>query len=323
MKKTTLALALVIAVTQSHRSFAAEPRFEKVSEHCYYLETGGGGANVAAVATKEGILIIDPPSQADTAAAVVESLKNVTSEKVRWVVFTNPVYPVTSGARYFAGRGAVFLASSRLHKLSMSLGGVNAGEPAAPRAAAKNGAPGSLQGLAWFIFDGQMRLFPADVEIRLFALERGARTGGDVIAFMPAEKVLLVGRLYEPGCYPDIDAARGGNAAGWIEGLRQVVDFVPVLKAAIPQAKPAPKTEPEKTLEEGITVITAFGKASNLQNMKDMLQACRGLQNDISRAVRAGRSCNTFLASPGASQYRNYRNLDAFACGLFDDFLHK
>jgi len=43
MKKTTLALALVIAVTQSHRSFAAEPRFEKVSEHCYYLETGEAG----------------------------------------------------------------------------------------------------------------------------------------------------------------------------------------------------------------------------------------------------------------------------------------
>jgi hypothetical protein len=60
--------------------------------------------------------------------------------------------------------------------------------------------------------------------------------------------------------------------------------------------KPEPKAEQEKTLEEGIIVIviSSHGEASNLQNMKDVLEACQKLRRDISRAVKMGRTCDSF-----------------------------
>jgi hypothetical protein len=250
-------------------------------------------------------------------------LKSVTSKAVRWVVFTNPRHTHVSGARFFAEQGAVFLASAQLRKLSAYSPIKDSREPAAPNSTPKDGSLDKAPDNAWFIFDRQMRLFPSNLEIRIFALQREALTGGDVVVFLPAEKVLFVGSLYEYDRYPDIDAASGGNALGWIDGLKQVIDSVPLLKAAIPQAKPAPKLEPEKTLEEGIKVVSASGKASNLQNMKDLLDAAQKLRSEISRAVRAGRACDSFLASPNSSQYRNYGNLDSYACQLFEDLRRK
>jgi glyoxylase-like metal-dependent hydrolase (beta-lactamase superfamily II) len=319
MRKALIAAALVFAIAQGHRSFAAGLRLEKVSEHCYYIRSEAGGENVAAVATEEGILIVDPPADHDRAAAVVEALKKSSSKAVRWVVYTDPSFVLTSGARYFGGRSAVFLASSQLHKLSISATAADSRDLAPSIAATAGGTPASRLDFAWFIFGGQMRLFPAGLEIRVFALRQKARTGGDVVVSVPAEKVLLVGRLFESASYPDIDTASGGNAVGWIEGLKQVVDSMPVLKSAIPQAKPYPKAEPEKTLEEGITVIQTFGEVSNFQNLKDLLEASQKLRNEISRAVRAGRSCSSFLASSRASEYRSYANLDSYACRLFED----
>jgi hypothetical protein len=112
--------------------------------------------------------------------------------------------------------------------------------------------------------------------------------------------------------YPDIDMDAEGSALGWIDGLKQVIDPIPLLKSAIPQAKPESKpksiAEPEKTLEEGITVISGRQGASNLQNMKDLLDAAQKLRNDISKAIKASRSRDQFFLSPAADPYRSYAN---------------
>jgi hypothetical protein len=138
-----------------------------------------------------------------------------------------------------------------------------------------------------------------------------------MFVFLPAEKVLIVGRLYEAARYPDIDTAAEGSAVGWIQGIKQVIDAVPILKAAIPQARPESKLEKDKKPEEFVRIISSRGEASNLQNMKDLLESSQKLRSDISRAIRLGRSCETFLASPASDPFRSYANLDSFAAQLF------
>jgi hypothetical protein len=108
-----------------------------------------------------------------------------------------------------------------------------------------------------------------------------------------------------------------------VDGLKQVVDSIPVLKPAIPQAKVDPKTEPEKTLEEGITVISAQGEISNLQNVKDFLSACIKLRADMAKAAKAGRrSCEDFINSSRADVYRSYGNFEAYATQLCETPAH-
>ena len=304
--------ALAFLVLTGCLSFGAPPKFEKVSDHCYFLPLNGGAENIFAVVTDEGTLIVDPPSEPGL-SVTMEALKRLNAKAVRWVTFSNPRSADSAGARFFAEQGAALLGGSQLRTLAASIPGADQKGPAA-----RGGTPEDLSSFPWMIFDRQIHLFPANLEVRILALQHRARTGGDVFVFLPAEKVLFVGGLCEAGRYPEIDSGAQGNAGEWIDGLKQVVDSIPVLKPAIqPQVKVDPtKALPEKTLEEGIVVVSARGEASNFQNMKDLLSACQKLRTDISKAVKSGRSCENFLSSSRADLYRVYENFDAYGAQL-------
>jgi len=312
MKRTILAATLALAVWCSNECLGAAPRFEKAGDHCYYLQLNG--ENIGAVVMEEGILIVNPPQEPDLPAAV-EALGRLSSKAVRWAVFTDYSFSSTSGARYYAGKGIQLLASTQLRALSGPASASKNGT--APKPEVKNGSPSGTPSFPWILFDRQMHLYPSNLEVRIFSIQHKARTGGDVIVHVPAEKVLFVGDFFEAARYPDIDAA-SGSALGWIDGLKQVIDSVPILKSAIPQVKSEPKPEQEKP-EEGILVIPAHGGVANLQNIKELFEVSQKLRGDISRAVRAGRTCDSFLASPGSEAYRSYGNFEPFATQLFDE----
>jgi hypothetical protein len=309
MKKAAFAAVLAFTILISNPCLGSPLRFEKVSEHCYYLQTKGGAENVFAVVTDEGILLVDPPSEPDL-TPTTDALKRLSSKPVRWVTFSSPRSAGSAGVRFFAEQGAMLLAGKQLRALSTSIVIADAKPEAAP------GSSAGAASFPWLVFDRQIHLFPANLEIRITALQHIARTGGDVVVFVPAEKVLFVGGLYEPARYPDIDGVAQGDAAEWINGLKQVADSIPILKSAIPQVKPDPKTAADKSLEEGIAVISSRGDVSNLQNLKDLLSACQKLRTDMSKAVKAGRSCDNFLSSSRADIYRSYGNFDSYAAQL-------
>jgi glyoxylase-like metal-dependent hydrolase (beta-lactamase superfamily II) len=318
MKKLILGM-LVFALGRGMESFGAPPRFEKVSDHCYYLPMKEGWS-VGVVVTDEGILMVNPPQEWDR-AEVAEALNHITSKPVRWMVFTDSRYSQATGAHYYAEQGAQLLVGSRLRSLSALTAGADFKDIA--KSGTKGGGPQELLSFPWIVFDRQMHLFPSNIEIRIFALQHNAHTGGDVALYLPSEKVLFAGDLYEAARYPDIDVDSKGSALGWIDGLKQVIETIPVLKSAIPpQAKPEPKSKPkperEKTLEEGIAIVSARGGISNLQNMRDLLEATQKLRNDISKAIKAGRSCDKYLASPASDPYRCYANFEPFATLLFE-----
>jgi hypothetical protein len=307
MRRAVIAAVLVFAVWSGERSSGAAQRFIKVSDHCYYLQLTDSGENVAVVVTDDGVLMVNPPQEPDL-TVVMEALAAVTPKTVRWVVFTEPALSRNADTRFFAETHTLILAGARLLALSP------------PEPAHQSGSGSAAPSPDRLVFEGQMHLFPANLEVRILALQHKARTGGDVIVFVPVEKVLIVGRLYEAARYPDIDKAAGGSPVGWMDGMKQVIDSVPVLKAAIPAARSAakPEQEKEKTLEESVTVVSGRGEISTLQNMKDLLDSCKKLQNDISRAAKAGRTCSSFLASPGSDPYYSYGNLEPYATQLFD-----
>jgi hypothetical protein len=289
-----------MAVNLAH---GAPFRFEKLSDHFYTLQIPEQDI-VSAIVTDEGILIVNPPEESGLQDAL-DALKRLSLKPVRWVAFTDPRYARNAGAKYFADHGALLLASNQFRALSK-------------KAFASSEANASA---SWIYFSRQMHLFPAGLEIRIIAVPNKARTGGDVVVFAPAEKVLITGALYQLSYYPDIDMELEGDALGWIDGMKQVVASVPLLKLVAPakttaaetkpQSKPAPKSEPEKTLEESILVVSAHG-ISNLQGMKEVLEYSQKLRDDLSRRVKSGSSCDSFLVSIGADLYRKFGNLDGY-----------
>lgn len=305
MRRIIIAVSFLTAFWCGDSSFAAAQRFIQVSEHCYYMQVKEGGENVAVVITDDGVLMVNPPQPQDL-PVVMEALAAKTLNPVRWVVMTEPEFMRNADTRFFAERNTLILTGARLQSLAPPV-------PASQQTS-DNAAPVPAR----LIFEEQMRLFPSNVEVRILALKHKARTGGDVVVIVPAEKVLFAGSLYEAARYPDINAASGGDPVGWLDGMKEVIDAVPVFKSAIPAAKPATIQDKERTLEEGITVVSSSGDVSNLQNMKDLLDSCKKLRNEVSRAVKSGRTLARFLASSGTVSYWSFGNLESYAGQLFE-----
>jgi cyclase len=320
MKRTIFAATLFLIIWCDSKSYGDELRFERASDHCYYLQLVESGENVGIIATDEGAVMVNSPQESDLSLAV-STLKHITSKPVRWVVFTDYNFARAANARFFVEQGTQVLISNRLRSFSkrIVIKTDSSNEPV-PKSLGSDGNQDALAGVPELSFDGQVHLFPSNLEIRIFQIKPKSRTGGDVVIYVPAEKVLFVGDLFEADSFPTIDTAAEGTALGWIEGLKQAIDSVPLLKSAIAlQPKPVPKTEPEKTLEEKVAVISVHGKAANLQNMKDLLEVSQKLRTDISRAIRAGRTWDGFIASPVSEPYRRYGNLASFSAKIFEE----
>jgi len=317
MKKFLRVSALLWSIAPGLHCFAATPKFEKVSDHCYYFPSKGATGNVVAVVSDDGVLLVNPPGDPDPAAALA-ALKKLTTRPVRWVINTDYRLARSGGAERFAEQGALVLGSKKMIDLASSAAASEPAPASVSQPEKKNPRPPESGSPARVTFDRQMRLFPGGVEVRVIALQHQAHTGGDIVVFVPGEKVLMVGNLYVAGKYPDIDITPGaGSVLGWLDGMKQVIDAVPLLKAAIPQ-KVEVKPGEEKTLEESITVISARGPRSNLQEMKDLLDAAHKLRSEIARAVSGGRDIELFLTSAIAYPFRSYENFDSFARQLFD-----
>jgi hypothetical protein len=65
--------------------------------------------------------------------------------------------------------------------------------------------------------------------------------------------------------------------------------------------------------------IGGAGHRSNLQEMKDLLEAALKLRSELARAIGAGRSRESTLSSSALSSVRSLGNFESFAAQLFDD----
>src|SRR5437773_8375303 len=108
MNRVLLWAALAAGVGFS--STAALSRFEKVTERFYYLKAEEGAANVGALVTEDGVLLVDTPSAKDLPVSL-EALKRLTPRPVRWVINTHEHEDHTGGNGYFLEHNAAVIGS--------------------------------------------------------------------------------------------------------------------------------------------------------------------------------------------------------------------
>jgi cyclase len=298
MMKTATTAALFLLFTPFLT--AAPAKFQKLTDHYYVYPGGAETGNVGAFVSDDGLLLVNAAAPSEM-PQVLEALKRTSMRQIRWVVGTEyrketwawPAPLLTQGASLLTSKG-VFL------------------QAAQPPAAAAG----------CVVFGRQMRLYPGGIEVKVLAPEGKSRTG-DVVVFVPSERVLQVGDMFQAGSFPVIAENAGeGAALGWIDELKQVIDFVPLLKSAMPQQKAdldklGPE-EKEKTLEELVIVIPGHGAVANLQDMKDLLEQAQKLRAEMVRAVGAGRSRDSILASGALAPFRAVANFESFAGHLYE-----
>jgi len=242
----TRAIAVVLAITmsvlfearaQSWQTAAQSPypvvqgkvyKFEKVADGVYYA-TGGMGSNIPIIVNDHNVMVVDDGSTPATARALLEDLKLITGNPVRYVVNTHFHYDHTDGNSVFPPE--VEIIAHEYVRTKMLTFNILEIEPF--KTSQKTRMPALIESLKKQIEDekdsaqktslekqlaaaqtlsdqlkeikptppnvtytAQMVMHAGPREIQLLFLGRG-HTGGDTVVYLPKEQIVCTGDLME------------------------------------------------------------------------------------------------------------------------------
>ena len=235
--KTTIASVLLVAAAVSvplaqapqggrgGRGPAAGQTVEKIRmlKPNLYMITGGG-ANTLVRVTQEGVIVVDTKNPgADNFTRVMEEIKSVSTQPVKFVMNTHHHPDHVGNNQAFIDAGATVIALDALKTRMAS----------DPRTKDIPGLPTQT-----FAKDYELKLGGAEVQAHSYG--RG-HTGDDTMVYFPDAKVVMVSDQIT-NATPIVDFANGGSAVEWTQILDGVLklDF----EMAIP-GRGEPKTRAE------------------------------------------------------------------------------
>ncbi len=202
IRVAVLALTLVAAVP-FRASAQVKLAVQKVAEGVWAAQTEQG-SNLGWVLLGDSVLAVDSGSDAATAKAVLEKIAETAGRPVRYLVITHAHGDHAGGAATFAAAGAEVICHENA-----------AGALAALLARSAFRSSPALLG-----FSERMVLLGGTRRPAIYWLGPG-HTAGDVIVFLPEEKVLFTGDLVLNGRLPYMQSA-DMDPRGWEQIIRRL-----------------------------------------------------------------------------------------------------
>ena len=266
MTRSRLALASTLVAIGGLAFHAQTPapqaayRFQQIVPGVYSAIGTGSmnvGSNSAVIVNRDDVVIVDSHISPESARAMLLELKAITDKPVRFLVNTHFHYDHTNGNQLFGPPvdiiGHAFtrrkltgdilekgMFADLLNAMPKQLDDLKARAAGEQDATAKARLDQQLRVQSAFaaslkdlkvtppnvVVDDRMTLFRGDREIRLLYLGHG-HTGGDLVVYLPKEKVLCSGDLLVNGLPNLID----GYVNEWPDALEKLkaIDFVDVI----------------------------------------------------------------------------------------------
>jgi len=178
------------------------PRWQKIATDTYLYEglhlpdpSGALFTTVSlVVVTNEGVLVVDGQGSVADSQGLIDQVKKVTAQPIKYVVIASDHGDHTGGNAAFktAYPDVVFVSS-----------------PVSRRNLAKSPHPPT----ELVVENETIRL--GGIEVQLLHLGR-AHTGGDLVAYLPGTKVLFMSEVYLRGLFP---AMRSAYPSEWLETI--------------------------------------------------------------------------------------------------------
>lgn len=217
MKNAFLALAAVSVIAalparaQGDDYSKVEIKPTKLQGSVWMLE--GAGGNIGVSSGPDGLLIVDDQflPLADKIKAALEGISP--GGKLAFVVNTHWHGDHTGGNRVF-GKGATIIAHDNVRKrLSIE--------------------PSPKEALPVVTFENGVRIWFNDEEIQVLHVPHG-HTDGDAIIFFKGSNVVHMGDQFFNGMFPFIDLASGGDVAGYVKNVADMIAKIPAGAKIIP-----------------------------------------------------------------------------------------
>jgi cyclase len=194
-----------VAYTQNQPA-APQLAIQKIKDDLFVIAMaqGVGGGNVAVLLTDEGVLLVDDMFDRNH-DEIVAKVQSLTAKPIKYVLNTH------QHDDHAGGNAKLLPAAEVIAHSEVRVNMIGLNQPGAPRVT----------------FTDEMDLFLGGKEVRARHYGRG-HTGGDVVMYFPAQKVIHTGDLFLTNpTQPFIDYANGGSALEWTKTLDGVlrIDF--------------------------------------------------------------------------------------------------
>jgi glyoxylase-like metal-dependent hydrolase (beta-lactamase superfamily II) len=236
----------------------------------------GAGSNITVQVGSLGAILVDTGS-AENAEAVLASLRQLTNRPVRHIINTHSHTDHVGGNERIgasgapiSGRGVAVVGAGTSARAE-----IIAHEETLNRMSAPAGSQSPTPVSAWptSTFSGTHKEFFYNGEGVQIVHFPTAHTDGDSVAFFRRSDVIAAGDVYSTVSDPIIDAQRGGNIGGVLDGLNQLLALV---------------IAGEKT-EGGTMIVPGHGRISDeadLVEYRDMVTIIRDrIQDMVNRGM--------------------------------------
>lgn len=285
---------------------------KKLTQDVYALY--GRGGNVGFAVTSEGVVVIDDQFE-DLAPGIVEQIKSVTQQPIKFLINTHHHGDHTGGNAHFikiatiiahenvrkhmlaqpqeimaSAPGQIENLQARIAKLEKD--DPQSGELAALRRQLEN-LKQSLERARQIklaeipapnlTFDREVKLYLGGKEIHVFHVKRG-HTDGDSIIYFPQDKVVHMGDLFFNQVIPFIDRDHGASTKEWIETIDAVL------------ARIDPSSQ----------VIPGHGQVTSVDDLRAFKQYFLDLRAAVKKAIDEGKSREQATREVKLEKYAQY-----------------
>ncbi len=166
-------------------------------------DVGGGGYHVLAVAFPDHILVVEAPLNTGASQAAIAKIKEAIPNKpIRYLAVTHHHNDHSGGARAFLAEGAILVTTAGNRKLFYELGTANHND-----VLGKTPHKPSIE-----VIEGTKRVFKGgDQVVELINIGPYAHADEMVVAYLPKQKILFQGDLFQPPESGPIGKAQAGT----------------------------------------------------------------------------------------------------------------